>query len=261
MTEGTETVRFAVITDVHANLPALNTVLRAIDAEGCDFIVHTGDAIGIGPYPAETLDRLLGRADLRFVMGNHDALFAFGAPSPRPPWISAEEEANLRWTHAQIDRGLRDVVRHWPYRSTLEINGRTVVFCHYARTPEQRASEGRDHPDPLLASGFMAIVANPTGRDLDRLFQDHPADLLFYGHHHPRSDLTGHARYVNPGATGCGPIPVARYALATVRPDGEIDVVLCQAPYDRTALLADLDTRGVPARNVIRSIFFGIGAR
>lgn len=41
--------RIAVIADVHANLPALEAALAAIGALGCDAIVHTGDAVGIGP--------------------------------------------------------------------------------------------------------------------------------------------------------------------------------------------------------------------
>ena len=45
-------MRIAVMTDSHANLPALRTALKAIRKEGCDAVFHTGDAIAIGPYPA-----------------------------------------------------------------------------------------------------------------------------------------------------------------------------------------------------------------
>lgn len=252
-------VRFAVITDVHANLPALDAALAAIDAAGGDFIVHTGDAIGIGPYPAETLDRLLGRSDIRFLMGNHDALFAFGLPSPRPKWASAAEEAHHRWVHAQLDPALRATVRQWPYRHQETINGRTIAFCHYARTPAQRAVEARNQPDPLLAAGFASINPGPSGGDLDRLFDDSGADLLFYGHHHPRSDLSGCARYVNPGALGCdhGTGAVARFALVTVGADRVIEVDLHAVPYDRREALAAFDERAVPGWDEILPIFFG----
>lgn len=157
-TGGVGTVRFAVITDVHANLPALDAALARIDDAGCDFIVHTGDAIGIGPYPAETLGRMLARPDMRFIMGNHDALFAFGLPSPRPSWFSAEEEAHQRWTHAQLDRGLRESVRQWPYRFTIPVDRSSITFCHYGRKTEQREQEEQDHPDALVASSFATIT-------------------------------------------------------------------------------------------------------
>jgi predicted phosphodiesterase len=77
-------VRIGVITDAHANLPALTAVLHALDTEGCDVIVHCGDAIGIGPHPAEVLTTLLERDGVHLLMGNHDAWFAHGLPEPRP---------------------------------------------------------------------------------------------------------------------------------------------------------------------------------
>jgi predicted phosphodiesterase len=76
--------KIAVMTDVHANLPALQAALSAIKREGYDLLVHTGDAIAIGPYPAEAVDLLLSIPDSILVMGNHDAWFADGLFDPRP---------------------------------------------------------------------------------------------------------------------------------------------------------------------------------
>lgn len=49
-----KTERIVIITDVHANLPALEAALAAIRADGATAIYHIGDAIGIGPFPAES---------------------------------------------------------------------------------------------------------------------------------------------------------------------------------------------------------------
>ncbi len=81
-------MKVAVLTDVHANLPALEATLRAIEDAGCEAIYHTSDAIGIGPFPAECLTRLLATPRMRLIMGNHDAWFAFGLPQPQPAWMS-----------------------------------------------------------------------------------------------------------------------------------------------------------------------------
>jgi hypothetical protein len=70
--------RIAVITHAHANLPILEAALAVIRADGPDAVYHTGDAIGIGPFPAEALDRLLHESGLRPFTGNNDAWFAFG---------------------------------------------------------------------------------------------------------------------------------------------------------------------------------------
>ncbi len=65
--------RIAVITHVHANLPALAAALTAIRADEAEVVSQTGDAIGIDPFPAEVLDRLLHEPRLCPVIGNHDA--------------------------------------------------------------------------------------------------------------------------------------------------------------------------------------------
>ncbi len=68
----------AIMTDVHGNLPALEAAVKVIDSEHCDAIFHLGDAVGIGPFPAESLELLLSLPNFRSVMGNHDAWFVRG---------------------------------------------------------------------------------------------------------------------------------------------------------------------------------------
>lgn len=65
-------MKIAILTDVHGNLPALQVALRAIRREGADAIFHTGDAIGIGPFPAECLELLLSTPGMNLICGNHD---------------------------------------------------------------------------------------------------------------------------------------------------------------------------------------------
>jgi predicted phosphodiesterase len=231
----------AVITDVHANLPALEAALGAIEALGCDEIVHTGDAIGIGPFPAETLGRLLHTPRMRFVMGNHDAWFANNLPTQPPDWMDAGELAHHRWVHAQLDPGLRRIVSQWPYEIVEEVAGVRVMFTHYAR-PDQ-------------AGGFASIVRDPTPADLDDLFGETGADVVFHGHHHPRSDVSGRARYINPGALGCHDVAVARFAVLIVVRNGTNEVQLHEAPYDPAPVLRALEEREVPDRDLIRQAF------
>ena len=160
--------RVAVITDAHANLPAIEAALVAIARAGCDAIYHTGDAIGIGPHPAECLARLLRTPRVHCLMGNHDAWFAHGLPAPRPEWMGAGEERHQRWTHAQRDPALRATVADRPWAVGAECGPLAVSFRHYA--------------------------LDPTGHDpevLDCAFPDDGTALFFYGHDHGASDLRG----------------------------------------------------------------------
>lgn len=64
-------MRVAVISDIHANLPALEAVLSAVDETGVDQVWCLGDAVGYGAQPRECLELLLERCSV-CLRGNHD---------------------------------------------------------------------------------------------------------------------------------------------------------------------------------------------
>jgi diadenosine tetraphosphatase ApaH/serine/threonine PP2A family protein phosphatase len=64
-------MRVAVISDIHANLAALESVLVEIDREGPDEVWCLGDVVGYGPRPNECCDVTRDRSDL-CLAGNHD---------------------------------------------------------------------------------------------------------------------------------------------------------------------------------------------
>jgi predicted phosphodiesterase len=63
--------RCAVISDVHANISALNQVLQDIDRNKIEDILFLGDAVGYGPDPNECIDLLTERCKV-LLAGNHD---------------------------------------------------------------------------------------------------------------------------------------------------------------------------------------------
>ncbi len=67
-------MRLLVISDIHSNYDALKTVL---ENEKYDKALFLGDLVDYGPEPAESFDLLKENADY-FIMGNHDASFAYG---------------------------------------------------------------------------------------------------------------------------------------------------------------------------------------
>lgn len=234
--------RIAVITDTHANLPALEAALRAIGDLGCETIYHTGDAVGTGPYPQEVLDRLLHTPGMRFLMGNHDELCAFGIPEPRPDWMDDLFAANTVWTRAQVDPELQDVMASWPYEIIETVAGHLVAFLHYPLDPR--------------GCGFVDIVPEPDRGNLDELFRGLQAEIIFYGHHHPAADHTGRARYINPGSLGCGPEAVARFTVIDVDLKDGLTIQHYAVPYDRSALHAALVQRDLPDHEFLRTAFF-----
>lgn len=110
-------MRMVVLTDVHANLPALRAALQAIRAAVYDAIFHTGDAIGIGPFPAETLDLLLTTPRLHGVMGNHDGECQLRISSKVRRQEVTENNCRLRRTVRSSRLTKRSWVVGWSQRS------------------------------------------------------------------------------------------------------------------------------------------------
>jgi diadenosine tetraphosphatase ApaH/serine/threonine PP2A family protein phosphatase len=64
-------MRVAIISDIHGNLPALESVLEAIDTAGVEEIWCLGDVVGYGAQPDACTDLVKERSDICLV-GNHD---------------------------------------------------------------------------------------------------------------------------------------------------------------------------------------------
>lgn len=235
-------MKIAVLTDAHANLPALEAALEAIHTEGCDLIFHVGDAIAIGPYPAECVDLLHSTANLKCTAGNHDLYFVRGLPDPRPAWMSDGEVRHQAWTHAQLGAGRRSIVAAWPLVHEEVFEGVHVVFIHYALDPSGK--------------GFAGIARQPSGADLDPMLAQYRASIVFFGHDHSASDVQGESRYINPGSLGCCPQAQARYTVVTFSGQ-QADIQRRSIPYDDQELYEAFEKRNVPERDFIYRAFFG----
>ncbi len=66
-------MRYLVLSDVHANLPALDAVLRHAKQRGYDEVMFLGDAVGYYPHAEEVVQRLLSLDPKVRIQGNHDA--------------------------------------------------------------------------------------------------------------------------------------------------------------------------------------------
>ncbi|MGH2463537.1 MAG: metallophosphoesterase family protein, partial [Candidatus Limnocylindria bacterium] len=88
-------MRLAVLSDIHANLVALDAVLDDLSTQSpIDQMWVCGDIVGYGPQPNEVIDRIRAR-DARAVMGNHDGA-AVGLVDVT--WFNEAAAAAITWT-------------------------------------------------------------------------------------------------------------------------------------------------------------------
>jgi len=118
-------MRYAIFTDIHANLEALEAVLAKIDEqakkEPVDQIWFLGDLVGYGPNPNECIDKLRERTDI-IIAGNHDWA-AVGKIDLED--FSEAARISAEWTAAQLTDEHRDFLTNLPER--LEIDDCTLV--------------------------------------------------------------------------------------------------------------------------------------
>jgi len=107
---------FAIISDIHSNLEALQAVLADIDARGIKRIVCLGDVVGYGPNPKECMDLVIERAEFS-ICGNHDYAVFY-----EPFNFNIGAERACFWTRQALEdeskKSLRD--RRWEFLGKLE---------------------------------------------------------------------------------------------------------------------------------------------
>ncbi|TFG72618.1 MAG: metallophosphoesterase [Anaerolineales bacterium] len=87
-------MRYAIVSDIHSNLPALKAVLADAKIIGFDQVICLGDVVGYGPYPNECLAALLAY-EIHMIAGNHD----WGAIGKADPLIfNHDARFALNWT-------------------------------------------------------------------------------------------------------------------------------------------------------------------
>jgi diadenosine tetraphosphatase ApaH/serine/threonine PP2A family protein phosphatase len=112
-------VRVAVLSDIHANLAALDAVLAAIPS--VDEVWQLGDVVGYGPHPDEVVARQRD-VGARGVRGNHDAAAVGGREIES---FNVDARRAMEWTRATINEDTRAWLSALPEK--LEREGFTLV--------------------------------------------------------------------------------------------------------------------------------------
>ncbi|OJW16359.1 MAG: phosphoesterase [Planctomycetales bacterium 71-10] len=160
-------MRRALISDIHGNLEALETVLRDIEGQGVDEIYCLGDVIGYGPNPRECIDLVIENCAVT-LLGNHDQGAMFD-----PDGFNVGAERAIFWTRGQLesstDRAGNE--RRWEFLGELPRSHKASPFLFVHGSPR----------NPLSEYIFPEDIYNH--RKMERLFQMVDR-YCFQGHTH-----------------------------------------------------------------------------
>lgn len=104
-------MKLALLSDIHANIQALDTCLDHALNQGAEQFVLLGDFVGYGANPVQVVQRVqaLAADGALLIKGNHDA----GAVSP-PVFARTVGDSTTAWTHAQLAPGQRQFLHALP---------------------------------------------------------------------------------------------------------------------------------------------------
>ncbi len=195
-------MKLALISDIHANLEALQATLADIASCAVDRIVCLGDIVGYNTKPAECI-ALVRQAGTLCVAGNHD-LAACGR-------ISTEHFGNtaaraIDWTKRRLAQTDLDFLCCLPLKA--EIAGQ-LIAVHGALYPQAGYATARLDNDERRMQSFRALMADRSGARICAFGHTHHAAI--YELRHDRTALRAEqavqlrddAYYLlNPGSVG-----------------------------------------------------------
>jgi putative phosphoesterase len=228
-------MRVAVITDIHANLPALEAALGRIEEVGVDAVYCGGDLVGYGPHPNEVcalieargIPTIYGNYDHAIARDEHDCGCAYVTPHDRELG-----QGSVEWTLAHTDAASKAFMRDLPFELRWDMDGVRVRLVHGSpRKVNEYLFE--DKPASLY----------------ERLAKGAECDVLVFGHtHKPWVHEYGGVLFVNCGSVGKPKDGDPRAAFAVLdSSEGELRVAIERVGYDAAAVAREVAASGLPA--------------
>lgn len=191
-------MKVAILSDIHANLEALEAVLREIEAAHIQRIFCLGDIVGYGANPNECCARISEIAEAR-VLGNHDE--ACLGKGHIEHFNSVARMAAL-WTQRVMDEPTRDYLERAPMTFPLSLGDVEALLVHaspyhpadwhYVLSEHDAAAAFRSCPDHVIFVGHSHVPG---------IFVERGGEVTF--HRALTATLEPDARYlVNVGSVG-----------------------------------------------------------
>ena len=236
-------MRIALISDVHANLPALEAVLADIDLQrDITATFHLGDLVGYAPWPDEVVS-LIGRRHIAGVAGNYDSTVATGYKHCGCRYEDPEQEAlshrSYEWTLAHASPATKRTLGALPFRLDIRaggghLPGPRLVLVHGTPTLNT-VYWTEDRPDDFCL-GMAARAGLAAG------------DTIAFGHTHlPWSREIAGIHFVNTGSVGRPKDGDWRagYVVVTMA-EGAVGVEIRRVEYDVERAAAAIGASELP---------------
>lgn len=223
-------MKIAVLSDIHANLQALQAVWKDLEAQSPDQVYCLGDLVGYGAHPNEVIEFLRER-EVPTLLGNYDEGVGFDLDdcgcAYNHPELARLGDLSLEWSRAHTKMKNKAYLRSLPLQFRLEQHRPQLLLVHGSpRKLNEYLYEGR-------SKATFERIANLAG-----------SEVLLFGHTHlPYTKRVAGTLFVNVGSVGRPKDGDSRatYVLLEVRRKPQVE--LRRVAYDvETAARAILES-------------------
>jgi putative phosphoesterase len=184
-------MKIAIISDLHANLHAVQAVAADLERVRPDYVMCLGDLVGYGAYPNEVVDFVRER-NIPSVLGNNDEGVGYDLLDSGSANHDLEadrvSQASLRWTRKHTTPERKEFLRSLPVQIRQDASGGALRLLFVHGSP-RRISEYLYEDRPAATFQHIAKVAG--------------CDVLFFGHTHlAYQKWVGRTLFINAGSVG-----------------------------------------------------------
>jgi putative phosphoesterase len=224
----------AVITDIHANLPALEASLARIEKLGAERVYCGGDLVGYGPHPNEVC-ALVEQRGIPTIYGNYDYAIARDEEDCGCAYVTPHDrdlgQRSVDWTLANTNARSKEFMRALPFDLHFPLGGTQVHLVHGS---------------PRKVNEYL--FEDKPARLYERLAAAETDPVLVFGHtHKPWVRAYGGVLFVNCGSVGKPKDgdPRGAFALLSAADEGAY-VSIERVAYDAEAVARDVRSAGLP---------------
>ncbi len=246
-------MKFAVISDIHGNLPALDAVIADAEKENVSGFIFAGDYCIGNPWPDECIARICALERKYAVRGNEELYLKNLVGKDPRTWTDGQMQVTY-WCFRQMRPEHLDYVLSLPAAMDLDFDGMRMHIAHSSQAFIGEC-EHKDWSCLKIVEKYGDTVVTPEllQTDMRRFFDgDAPFQaalsrlengVYIFGHTHVQwcyASPDGKKLILNPGSCGQpldGIADSMPYALLTVAADGSVSVQLRRVPFDKNAYL------------------------
>ena len=246
-------MKYAVVSDVHGNYPALRAVLEDAAQQGITRFLFAGDYCISGPWPEECITAIRGIPEKQVIRGNEEKYLENLIGKDPSQWTDGQMQISY-WSYRNISRENLEYVLSLPHRADFECNGIRVHMAHSSvdflgtypfytwnsvTVAERNRQAGAD-PERILADIAAERENDPAFREVVGKLDK---GIYIVGQSHLQwscKAADAGVDLINPGSCGLpldGIRDVIPYTVLEITEDGQVKIEEKRLPFDKASYI------------------------